>query len=92
MGAEVVTLPLVSYALQANVRLPFGMVAVLYVILYGVVVAVPMRTVPSHQNSTRLTPTSSLAFAVNVAVAVRVAPPLGAVRLAVGGLSTVAAA
>ena len=64
------------------------MLVVLDAMLYGAVVAVPTSTEPSHQNSTRLTPWSSLAVPAKVAVPLIVAPLPGEVRLAVGGLST----
>ena len=46
------------------------MLVVLDAMLYGAVVAVPRSTEPSHQNSTRLTPWSSLAVPANVAIPV----------------------
>jgi hypothetical protein len=86
MGEEVVDLPDVSYALQVKLRVPLGMPAVLYEILYGAVVSVPRSSEPSHQNSTLVTPTSSLAVPVKVAVPLRLAPVVGVVRVTpVGG-------
>ena len=68
------------------------MLVVLDAMLYGAVVAVPTSTEPSHQNSTRVTPWSSAAVPAKVAVPVIVAPLVGVVRVAVGGLSGVAPA
>ena len=54
--------------------------------------AVPNSTEPSHQNSTFVTPMSSLAVPLIVAVPLMLAPLPGEVRLAVGALSAVVAA
>jgi hypothetical protein len=54
--------------------------------LKGEVVAVPQRVVPSHQNSTLVTPTLSEAVAVRVTVPLTVLPPLGAVKETAGGV------
>ena len=54
-------------------------------------VALPSSTEPSHQNSNLVTPTSSVAVPVKLVMPLIVAPLAGAVRLAVGGLSAVAA-
>src|SRR5438552_2901625 len=92
LGVDVPGWPAVSYALHVKVWLPLAALAVFQVMLYGARVAVPRSSEPSHQNSTRLTPWSSLAVPAKVAVPPIVAPLPGEVRLAVGGLSGVAPA
>ncbi len=65
--------------------LPLARPVVSHEKLYGDVVSVPARA-PSIQNSTRVTPTLSVAVAVTLTVPLTVAPLAGAVMDVVGGV------
>ena len=80
--------PAASYARAPNVWLPLAIVVVLNAIEYGELVSFPIDT-PSRKNSTRVTPTLSVALAAALMVPVTVEPFAGDVIAAVGAVVSV---
>src|SRR5207245_5552451 len=83
---EVPVLLAASRATALRVWLPGAAVVVSHGTEYGAVVSSAPRGAPSSWNWTPTTPTSSEALAVTAMLPVTVAPALGAVRLAEGGV------
>src|SRR6185312_10361343 len=87
---EVPVFPAVSRGTAVMTCCPFGTLVESHATEYGDDASSAPTFAPSTLNWTPATPTLSLALALSVAVPVRVAPPDGAVIVAVGGaLSTV---
>src|SRR5262249_7776994 len=84
-GAEVPTLPAASNARVVRVWAPLATPVVSQLVLKGGAGFIAIRT-PSTWNSTRVTPTLSVALAEMVVVPLTVAPLGGAVMLVLGGV------